>query len=183
MNIKQAASASSDRRKLNLFQNNAIAIVMVAITSAVTYAGDSKLYPGSMCVKWAGEVTPSYHYSAMGNPSGNWWMYVDCPAVRDVMRGEVRDAFVGVIDQNRSHNIGCYLCEILIKGEDSITGHCTSPKYNKSNLSKNEQLINFGKGGSSNILLPGAAHYFIGCKVPPKDHGISYVTRYKLTED
>ena len=65
-------------------------------------AEDGKLYPGSLCTKFAGP-NPVLNGSRIFN-SGATVMRLDCPVIHDSLSYSIQDGYVDVIDQTAS---GC----------------------------------------------------------------------------
>lgn len=152
-------------------------IVVMAMCASASIASDGKIYPGSMCVRYAGTSTPSYNNSAIGNPSSTSWLYLDCPAIHDTVSGNVKEGWVRMIDRHYSSDVKCSLNSIYRSG-NSFWGWWTSNK-NSSGSGVNPQHVSYGGIGASS-----QAHYYYSCQIPPSYSGnVSYIISYYVEED
>jgi hypothetical protein len=153
-----------------------VVAVMLLIGAAPVWAGDGKIYPGSMCVRYAGTSTPTYNNSAIGNPSGNSWLYLDCPAIHDTIGRSIKKGWVRMIDQHYNSNIRCNLNSILRNG--SVFWGWWTPNKSSAGSGVNPQHITYGGIGANTL-----AHYYYSCRIPPRYSGnTSYITSYYVEE-
>ena len=149
--------------------------VLAVMGLSTAQAGDAKVYPGSMGVRWAGTNPPSFLYSAIGNPSATSWLYVDLPIINDSDNGISR-GWVRAIDMNPSYDVTCSLNSMYRYGPDWY-GWWTPTKSTAGSASY-AQILEFGSLGGS-----GIAHYYYTVKIPPKyGANISYITSYRAEE-
>ena len=158
-----------------LFAVSLLALFMVIAGALPALAADGKVYPGSMGVRYAGTSTPTYNFSAIGNPSANQWLYLDLPAIHDA--SNINSSWVRVIDQHYSANIGCRLFSVYRCG----CGYCgwTSQYKESQGSGCNAQVLSAGAVGANSI-----SHYYFSCKIPPKyNNNTSYIISYKVKEN
>ncbi len=79
------------------------AVFMMVISSLSAFAGDGKIYPGSMGFRYAGTAVPALNVSAIGNPSSTTWLYLDLPVIHDC--GRIKSGWVKAIDMSYTQNI------------------------------------------------------------------------------
>jgi hypothetical protein len=154
-----------------------VALFMVMTGALPALAADGKIYPGSMGVRYAGTSTPSYSWSAIGNPSTGSWLYLDLPAIHDTIGGNINESWVRVIDQHYSANISCKLCSVYRCG----CGYCgwISPTKYSSGSGCNQQVLSPGGVGANN-----RSHYYFSCKIPPRyNNNTSCIISYYVEED
>ena len=151
------------------------AVFMAAIGAPPVYAGDSKIYPGTMCVRWSGTNTPTYEFGAIGNPSSTW-LYIDCPAVHDVLGKNISSGWVGMIDQNYDADIRCRLTSVYRSG--NAYTFWETPELGSTGSSANPQNISYG-----GVYSNGSTHYYYSCRIPPAFNGnVSRITSYQVNE-
>jgi len=154
----------------------AVALGMT-IGASFALAGDGKIYPGSMCVRYAGTGTPSYNFSAIGNPSATQWLYLDCPVIHDTIGGNINKGWVRMIDQHYSSDVRCSLNSYYRSG-NAFWGWWTANK-STSGSGAHPQHITFNGIGANSL-----AHYYYSCRIPPRYSGnTSYITSYNVEED
>ncbi len=154
-----------------------VALSMVMSGALVASAADGKIYPGSMGVRYAGTSTPTYNCSAIGNPSTTNWLYLDLPAIHDVISGNIKRSWVRVIDQNYRDDIYCRLYSVYRSG----CGYAgwTSPARWSSGSNCIEQVLSAGGVGANT-----RSHYYFSCRIPPKySNNTSYIISYYVEED
>jgi len=151
------------------------AFLFVGMNTA--FAGDKKVYPGSMAVKYSSGGTLTYSGSAVGNSSARSYAYVDLPVINDVMGRSISSSYVKVLDRSpRNHR-----CSI-----NSVYWNETYDRWYgdwgdfipSKGLGNNLQTLNTGSiDGSS------ARHEYFSCRIPPKNGSkISYIVQYSVTE-
>jgi hypothetical protein len=152
-----------------------IIVALSFVGAPSVQAGDSKVYPGSMAVRYAGTKTPSISFSAIGNPSENSWLYVDLPIINDRNKGISR-GWVRVLDMSRRYNVTCTLNSIYRSG--SRWYGWSTPARSSSGKASYDQILTFGSVGGRSI-----SHYYYSAKIPPMEDGkISYITSYRVNE-
>lgn len=156
-----------------------VSLGLLAVIMGFSPAGaeDGKLYPGSMCVRYAGTSTPSYNFSAIGNPSTSSWLYVDCPVVHDSMNHSIRNGYVNMIDMNYSSNVRCSLNSFYRSG-GSWYGWWSPSKSSSGSGSSPQRIYYSGLGSNS------SSHYYYSCQIPPRYSGnTSYLGSYYVSEN
>ncbi len=171
------AGIAVHRNARAIFITLLVSLFMVITGALPALAADMKIYPGSMGVRYAGTSTPTYYYSAIGNPSATQWLYLDLPVIRDLNRG-ISSSKVRVIDQNCKYkfDIRCQLCSVYRSG-CKFNGWFKPTKFSK------------GCKCTEQVLYTGAAkanfksHYYFSCRIPPKyKNKISYINSYYVKE-
>ena len=151
-----------------------VSVLALGVSSGM--AGDGKLYPGSMCVRYAGTSTPAYNFSAIGNPSTTSWLYLDCPVIHDTISSNVKNGWVRMIDQSYTNALRCSLNSFYRSG-GSFYGWWTANKSSSGSGSHPQHITYSGIGANS------LAHYYYSCRIPPKYSGnTSYITSYYVEE-
>lgn len=165
--------AFAPARALGLF--TAIALC----SAAPSQAENHKLYPGSMCVRYSGTTFPSLRYSAIGNPSDNTWMYIDCPVINDEHSTRINRGWVRVVDENPKHNhdVSCQLYSVYRNGPNIIGW--VAPRMSSKNAAAYDQIL-----VSDGVGANGTSHYYYSCNIPPQySNRTSYVTSYLAIEE
>jgi hypothetical protein len=153
------------------------AFVLATLGATQAHAVDGKNYPGSMCVPWGANRTPTYYYSAIGNPSTSTDLLLDCPIVRDSITNTIQSGWVKAIDQHYYDNVSCRLDSIYFSG--GAAWGWSSPTLSSSGSSGNPQHLAFGGVGANNT-----AHYYYSCRIPPTFNGnVSSITSYQVNEN
>ena len=144
------------------------------------HAGDAKLYPGSMGVRYAGANPPSYNTSAIGNPSSTKWLYVDLPAINDDMNDDVKNTWVRVLDRHYSHNVRCsFNTAYWNNSADRFYGWWGANKYSTGSGNNAQVLYTGGSGGKGSSY-----HHYFSCRIPRTYSGNrSYIISYYVNED
>ena len=169
------AGIAVHRNARAIFITLLVSLFMVITGALPALAADMKIYPGSMSVRYAGTSTPTYNYSAIGNPSTRQSLYLDLPVIRDLNRG-ISKSRVRVIDQNCRSNISCQLCSVYRSG-CKFRGWFTPTKWSKG-CKCTEQVLSPGK-----VRANFKSHYYFSCKIPPKYRNkISYINSYYVKE-
>jgi hypothetical protein len=149
-------------------------IAALAISTMPAMAGDAKLYPGSMGVRYAGTATPVLNFSAIGNP-GSTWLYLDLPIINDNFAG-IKAGWVRAIDMHSTADVTCSLNSAYRSG-NSYVGWW-SPQKRTSGIASWAQTLTFPAVGGN-----GSSHYYYSCKIPPKSTGgTSYIVSYQADE-
>lgn len=160
----------------NTAQKTALFAIMAAGVSLAN-AADRKVYPGSMGVKFSGP-TPTYNFSAIGNPSSTTWMYVDLPAINDDTTSGIDTSWVQVLDRHYTSNVRCSINSAYWNNTyDSFYGYW-GPSVSSTGSSNDAQTLNTGAatGGSTR-------HEYFSCAVPPSYSGnVSYLVSYMADE-
>jgi hypothetical protein len=154
-----------------------LAAAFAVVTGASrAQAGDAKLYPGSMCVRWSGTTTPSYNVSAIGNPSSSSWLYVDCPVIKDAINGRPESATVQTVDMHYSADVSCNLLSGL-RWFNRYAAWSSGARQTRGTDSFGARL-SFGP-----VSANADSHYFFSCRIPPQySGGTSYITSYRVDE-
>jgi hypothetical protein len=160
-----------------------LSIVSALLASSLAvpqaHAGDAKLYPGSMGVRFGG-ANPSYNFSTIGNPSSTEWMYLDLPAINDHMSEDVNNTWVRVLDRHYSSDIRCsFNTAYWNNTTDSFYGWWGANKYSIGSGNDAQILYTGGTGGAGS-----AYHHYFSCRIPPAYAGNrSYIVSYYVNED
>ena len=157
-----------------------VALNAMAFMPANAFDNDSKVYPGSMCVRYNGAVgdNVNLNYSAIGNPSTTHTLRVDCPVINDEDGDGTLDAWFRAIDQSYTSNVYCNVNSFYRSGS-SWYGWWT-PTRSTSGAGTHVQHVSYGEDLGANSV----SHYFLSCRIPPKYNGhTSYITSYKVQED
>ena len=168
-------NAKSKLRQLSLVPTT----LALALAINLGHAGDAKVYPGSMGVRYAG-ANPSYNYSAIGNPSSSQWMYVDLPVINDAMNDDIKYSSVRVLDRHYSNNVRCSVNSAYWNSSSSaFYGWWGSNKYSSGSGDNLQKLSTGGVGGAGTSY-----HHYFSCAVPPSYAGNrSYIVSYYANED
>jgi len=145
----------------------------------VAHAGDQKVYPGSMAVKYSSGGTLVYSASAVGNSDPIHYAYVDLPIINDTMAASISDSFVKVLDRSPAYNHRCSVNSVYWNtAYDTWFGSWGANKYSSSYGDQLQQLNTNGIGGSS------SRHEYFSCRIPPKHavQGKSYIVQYWVAE-
>jgi hypothetical protein len=163
------------------------AAVMATIVASPAQAEDGKLYPGSMCVRFAGStaVLPTLDSSRLFNPATTV-LSLDCPVVHDSINESIQDGYVDVIDQNFAGNASgdgnVQVCANLVSVSQAFSSTLTVRSAGrKCTIGANSvsQRLTFG-GISAN----SNAHYFYSVTIPPTFNGArSSIISYKVDEN
>jgi hypothetical protein len=141
---------------------------------------DTKIYPGSMCVRWnSSQPVPILDFSSINNPSITAWLYVDCPYINNGLK--TSSAWVKVIDQNSNLNVRCSQNNVYLK-YDSYTlktswwGWWGAPK-SSSGAKYAVQHLSWGVLGNNKL-----SHGYLSCSIPPVFSGKrSAIVSYSVT--
>ena len=168
------AGIAVQRNARAIFITLLVALFMVITGALPALAADMKIYPGSMGVRYAGTSTPTYYFSAIGNPSATQWLHLDLPVIRD-LNGGISVSKVRVIDQSCSSNIRCQLGSVYRSG-------CKVCGWFKTAWSKGcscrEQVVYPGK-----VKASKNSHYYFSCRIPAKyKNKTSYINSYYVKE-
>ena len=172
------AGIAVHRNARAIFITLLVALFMVTTGALPALAGDGKVYPGSMGVRYSGTFTPTYNCSAIGNPSATQHLYLDLPIIKDVIGGHINKSWVRVTDRHRYSSISCAVCNRYRCG----FGWCgqTKTKYSSGWSGWGEQLLNTGAIGTNKNTRE---HYYFSCRIPPKYYNkISYINSYYAEE-
>ncbi|MBR9909668.1 MAG: hypothetical protein GYB33_04850 [Gammaproteobacteria bacterium] len=140
-------------------------------------AGDRKVYPGSMGVKYSGP-NPVYAWSAIGNPSSSSWMYVDLPVINDDTTSGIDYTRVDVLDRHYSSNVRCSINTAYWNNTyDTMYGYWGPNKYSTGS-SNNAQYLYTGSASHGSTR-----HEYFSCAIPPTYSGNrSYIVSYTVSE-
>ena len=153
-----------------------VALFMMMIGTLPALAGESKIYPGSMGVRYAGTSTPTYNCSAIGNPSTSSWLYLDLPAIRGPW-SKTKQSYVSVIDRHPSANIRCRLCSVY-QWDCKKYVWCSQTRYS-SGSGCHEQMLDTG-----GVKVAFSSHLYFSCRIPPRyNNNTSYIISYYVRED
>ena len=169
-------NAKSKIHRLNVLSVS----LLLAFATGQGFAGDAKVYPGSMAVRWSGTSTPSYYASAVGNPSASQWLYVDLPVINDSMAEHVHSSSVRVVDRHYSSNVRCSLNSVYWNSTTgTMWGYWGSTK-SSSGSSDGLQYLSTGSSSGAGSTY----HQYFSCAIPPAYYGHrSYIVSYYVNED
>ena len=155
------------------------AAIAFAFSATQGFAGDAKTYPGSMGVRYAG-ASPSYNYSAIGNPSSTQWMYVDLPVINDDMGDDISSSYVRVLDRHYSSDVRCSINSAYWNSSaGAFYGYWGANKYSAGSGNSLQSLPTGGVGGAGTSY-----HHYFSCRVPPTYSGNrSYIVSYYVNEN
>jgi hypothetical protein len=171
------AGTAVSRNARAMFITLLVALFMVMTGALPALAADGKIYPGSMGVRYAGTSTPTYNFSAIGNPSTTSWLYLDLPAIHDSIAGNINKSWVRVIDQHYSANVSCKLFSVYRSG-CGFSAWVSPTRYSTGSSCAEQVLLPGGVGANSK------SHYYFSCKIPPKyNNNSSYIISYYVEED
>jgi hypothetical protein len=155
------------------------ASLLLALVVVQGHAGDAKTYPGSMGVRYAGAY-PSYHTSAIGNPSSSQWMYVDLPVINDDMNDDIKSSSVRVLDRHYTSNVRCSVNSAYWNSTaGSFYGWWGANKYSAGSSNTLQTLSTGGVSGAGSVY-----HQYFSCAIPPTYSGNrSYIVSYYVNED
>jgi hypothetical protein len=152
-------------------------VLTITMSASLALAEDGKIYPGSLCVRYAGTSTPSYNFSAIGNPSNSSWLYLDCPVIHDSINGSIHDGWVDTIDSHYSSDVRCSLNSFYRSGS-SWYGWWSPNRHSSGSGSHKQRLYYSGLGSNS------SSHQYLSCRIPPRYSGnTSYIISYRVDEN
>lgn len=153
-----------------------LTVLLASMGAAPAYAVDTKIYPGSMCVRWSGSTSYGLNSSSIGNFSSTEDLFVDCPGVHDA--STISSGWVRVTDQNLSVDLSCTLASTIRLTTNSQKYHLLHGPESSVGTSPNVQQLNFGGVGASSL-----SHYYYSCKIPRTYEGVvSYLHTYQIVE-
>lgn len=162
---------------------NVGAVILLLMAGALVFgadaahAGDGKLYPGSLCVRWSGG-TVVYNWSMIGNAHATSALKIDCPVVRDIMGGDIDDGVVRAIDRHFSEDVRCNLVSVYVNSNGGFSFWSSGNKETEG-TSVAPKEIPFGSVGAGS-----KSHYYYSCRIPPRYSGhTSYLISYRVDED
>jgi hypothetical protein len=153
------------------------ACVALIIGAAVAEAGDRKVYPGEMGVKWSGP-SPVFNTGAIGNPSSTSSMYVDLPVINDDTGSGIDYSSVGVVDRHYSSDARCSINTAYWNNTaDTFYGYW-GPNAYSTGSSGNQQTLYTGSASHGSTR-----HEYFSCLIPPTYSGnVSYIISYTVDE-
>ena len=164
------------------------AVVMTTLGISQALALDGKLYPGSMCNRFAGStaVLPTLNASRLLNPSTTTVLRLDCPVIHDSIAPSIQSGYVDVIDPNFNgdtlNNENSQVCAELFSTSQAfssvLTIRSTGRRCTTGASSVSRRLFFGGLPANSN------AHYFYGVTLPPTFLGSqSAIISYRVDEN
>jgi hypothetical protein len=135
---------------------------------------DTKIYPGSMCVRWnSGQPVPTLNNSAIFNNS-NSWLYVDCPFI---MKGtRTFSSWVKLADRNFNANVCCTQAHRYQSGATYFGW--TGPQRCTNGTSTFPYTYFNGP-----LFANANTHGYFSCSVPPRyGNFLSGIHSYKVTD-
>jgi hypothetical protein len=161
-------------------------------------AGDTKLYPGGMCVPVAdphrhggGDARGAIFNLSIENNSEDTRLLVFCPVVRDVSRGQeigVKKVTIWVIDQHPDDetDLGPFFdpdnfhCTFNSRDNPKVSGDAVAIGETQSTgASPSVQELTF-----SNLPSASRGYYFIQCKIPAVfGNRVSGIIAYEVVEN
>jgi len=155
----------------------AVSSMLITLTAGVAQAGDAKVYPGEMGIKWSGP-TPVYNTGAIGNSSSSSWMYVDLPVINDDTGSGIDSTWVKVLDRHYNSDVRCKIVTAYWNNTaDAFYGYFGPNRYSS------------GSSTNAQTLYPGSAshgstrHEYFSCAIPPTYSGNrSYIISYQVSE-
>lgn len=161
------------------FARAATVSLVLGLASTTLQAGDAKSYPGSMGVKYAG-ADVVLNYSAIGNPSGSQWSYVDLPIINDDMSNDIRYSGVRVLDRHYSSNVRCSVNTAYWNNSSDTFYGWWGANVSSSGSGNDAQYLNTGGVGGKG----STTHSYFSCRIPPAYAGNrSYIISYYVNED
>jgi hypothetical protein len=152
-------------------------VVVMTMGASLAYAIDTKIYPGSMCVKWSSGGIATYNWSSIRTASSTSTLGLDCPAVHDAVN--IQSGWVRVTDLNFSADIRCTLESVYRANLNSSVFHWFSGPRSSVGSSPNVQTLTFGPVGANSI-----SHYYYSCSIPPTYSGnVSSIHTYQIVEN
>lgn len=129
-------------------------------------AVDDKLYAGYMCKQYAGTGWVQTGYGSIYNGAvlSGQSVFLDCPVIRD-SSGNITGGWVQVTDNNDGEDIVCRLYTATPAADSSMRFSFTT--VNTSGKNPGPQSKHFLPPSS----LSAYAHYFIDCRIPPRQNG------------
>ena len=145
--------------------------------AGIAEAGDRKVYPGEMGVKWSGP-NPVYNTGAIGNPSSTSWMYVDLPVINDDTGSGIDYSSVAVVDRHYSSDVRCSINTAYWNNSaDTFYGYW-GPNRSSSGSSGDQQTLSTGSASHGSTR-----HEYFSCRIPPTYSGnVSYIISYTADE-
>ena len=141
------------------------ALAVLSLVTTTTFAGDGKLYPGAMGIRWnSSDPFPALNSSMIQNPSSTQWLRLDLPVVHAVMGNSIKKGWVKAVDRSYNKNVRCKLVSVYRNGS-SFWGWSTGFKYTGGSGS-GPQTLNFGNVGANS-----SCHYYFSCHIPPTYSG------------
>ena len=142
------------------------ALAVLSLVTPTTFAGDGKVYPGAMGIRWSSyDPFPSFNYGMIENPSSSKWLRLSLPVVHDsIYAKSITSGWVKAVDRHYSKNVKCYLRAAFRNGSSFYTW--TSAIKYTSGSSSGPQTLKFGSVGMNSI-----SHYYFTCRIPPTYSG------------
>ena len=161
------------------FKVSLVAFTIATLGTSQVHA-DEKVYPGSLCVRYAGSQAVNYYWSAIGNRSSDTWLYLDCPVVRDTIGigvgGSIYRGKVRVNDRNLDYGIEC----TLVAAWRHVSGLNWWTWTNGTGAAEaGVRVIPYGTINTSSSDV----YYYYSCRIPPTYNGaISEIVSYSVEE-
>ena len=150
---------------------------MIMLGMSQAHAGDRKVYPGSMGVKWSGP-SPSYSSGAIGNPSSTSWMYVDLPVINDDTTSGIDLSWATVVDRHYSSNLRCSINTAYWNNTANTMYGYWGPNIYSTGSSDDAQTLSTGSATHGSTR-----HEYFSCAIPPTYSGnVSYIVSYTVEE-
>lgn len=144
---------------------SAVALSALGIAATLgapqAFAADSKVYPGAMCVQWAGPDTKGLNWSSVTNFGGGGSIYLDCPAVHDA--NSIASGWVRATDRHQNLGVSCGLYSVY-RAADSGVWFWTGGTKSTTGGGNDAPVQQLGYGGAG---ANGISHYFFSCSIPP----------------
>ena len=150
-----------------------------ALNAPQALAVDDKIYPGYMCKQYAGTGWVQTGYSSIYNGAvlSGQSVFLDCPVIRDTS-GTINGGWVQVTDNNDGENIVCRLFTATPASDSSMLFFFS--EVSTSGKNPGPQFKSFASPSS----LGANAHYFVDCRIPPRQNGgTSLLHTYKVVEN
>lgn len=143
-------------------------------------ASDQKVYPASMCNKYAGAGSAVDGYGSLRNDSTAGYVYLDCPVIRDHPASDISSGFVQVTDRDFNQNAGCYLAQVYrANNNSSVVFYSNGYRYTDGS-GEALRVLNFGPPANA---VPYGQYYY-SCMIPPVYQGqVSEIHLYSVTEN
>jgi hypothetical protein len=156
---------------------------MAAIGASQVQADvDGKIYPASMCVRWAGSE-PLLEHSRLFN-TGSTTLRLDCPIVRDIIGGFIPGIQEGYLDVINNHGTEQVCAEVVgVSQVESATFTVESSGRQCTPLSGfQSQRLSFNNPPV--IGVRKTEHYYFSVSIPPVDAGRrSGIISYEVDEE
>jgi hypothetical protein len=176
-------SGNLKRSGCNLLVAALFGVSLAGIAIQPAHAADQKVFPGSMCVRYAGPglTVEPLDNSSIFNNSGSAVMRVDCPIMKTRPRTGLSRVWVRVIDQHPTQNVVCRLVNSIRSG--SNWSQRLGPSRQSSGNSPNRQSLQAAPVNPVDGWASELGHWYVSCSIPPLSSGRrSHIINYWVDE-